>query len=359
MANKKEYNEGYNDAIEAIKKILNGQGSSEMDSQDGTTDDGRDMDLGNTPAGQKQQQQQRQQSGGSSGSGSKGEDSESQGGGGQGTVTPEDCAGQFADNVPSTPGGFMDGNEGNKLAEEEGYEPGPTGDAMSNQWKEVAIRAAQKAQGNAAGSFASKIMGIWKTTTDWKKSFRKIVGRALNTSDRRSAFANKNILATQNRVARTDKDKFDAVDYMCIFTDSSGSISDNDLKYMLSEIYQIALQLKPETLVVGQFDTRIQDIKVFRDAAEFRKYANVAQVKGRGGTECKCIWDLLHTDKRFKGTQSELVIIITDGYLTQYKRDPKTMGHLCWAILDNAGWECNNKETKTSTIHLDSKDIKK
>lgn len=286
-----------------------------------------------------------------------------------GQVQPEDCAGQYGSDMPGTPGGFMDAATGNKLAEEEGYDKGPTDDANSNDWKQIAIQQAQKdnradAHG-ARAQFYSKILGLWKTNTDWKKAFRRIIGRALNTQDRRRAFANKNILATQrdpngrSRIAATEFDKFDAIDYMTIFIDSSGSITDEMLRYMLSEVYNIALQLKPETLVLVQLDTQVQECQIFHDNREFQRYAKVATVKGRGGNYQQACWDFLRNDKRFARSQSELVIMFTDGWLDQHKRDPKTMMNLCWAIIDNPGFKLKYPETRTSVVYLDSENIKK
>ena len=370
MTNKKEFDKGYSDAVETIKKILGGQSqhssNNNPNNNQQTSQDGRDMDLGGTPAGDVLQKTQNNSNlSNNSGSnqqsqnGQNSSDSNSRGGGEQGVVRPEDCAGQFGNNMPDTPGGFTDTQEGNKLAEEEGYDKGPTDDAVAQGWKEAAINAAQKARGSKAGSLISKILDIWKTTTDWKKAFRKIVGRSLNTRDMRSAYANKNVLATRDMIARTDKDKYDVVDYMCIFTDSSGSISDDNLRYMLSEIYNIAYSMKPETLIVGQFDTKITDIQIFHNPQEFKKYTKNATVKGRGGTDCECIWKLLKTDKRFARNSAELVIIMTDGDLKQIKRDSKTMNNLCWVILDNANWDVEYNDSRTMCVHLKSEDIKK
>ena len=287
----------------------------------------------------------------------------------EGHVKLEDCAGQYGGDMPGTPGGFMDAREGNDLAEKEGYDEGPTDDANSNEWKRIAITQAQKDNRTDAhgerGKFYSKILDLWKTNTDWKKAFRKIIGRALNTQDRRRAFANKNILATQRdpngraRIAMADFDKFDALDYMTIFIDSSGSITDDMLRYMLGEVYNIALQLKPETLVLVQLDTQVQECQIFHDSTEFKRYAKVATVKGRGDNYQQACWNFLRNDKRFSRTQSELVIMFTDGRLYQHKRDPKTMSNLCWAIIDNPSFKLQYPETRTSVVYLNSKDIKK
>jgi hypothetical protein len=357
MANKKEYNKGYNEAIEYIKKILSGQSnqnSGNGNSQD--QDNGLDKDLSGTPAGntenQSHQQNQSQQQ---NQLGSQGQSS--RGNGSQGKVSASDCTDLTSS--PS-PGGITNSDIGNKIAKAEGYPEGSSEDGNAKDWKEAANNAEKSIKpGSKAGSLLSKIQILWKTQVDWKKAFRTIVGKSLNTTDKRRAFANKNVLVSQDRVARTDKDKYDNIDYVCVFTDSSGSVSDDDLRYMLGEIYSIIYNIKPETLVLGQFDTSITDIQTFHTPKEFKKYALCATVKGRGGTECKCIWDLLQNDPRFKRSSSEMVIIMTDGYLTTYRRNPKTMQNLCWVILDNPSFNNPNKDPKTSVIHINTSQIKK
>lgn len=357
MANKREYDQGYNEAIEYIKKILSGQNNQNSgNGNNQSQEDGLDKDLSGTPAGDAEKQSKQQnQSGNQSQSGNQGQSG--RGEGSQGKVTASDCTDMT--NSPS-PGGITNSDIGNQIAKAEGYPEGSTEDGNAKDWKEAANNAEKSIKpGSGAGALLSKIQALWKTQVDWKKAFRKIVGKSLNTTDKRQAFANKNVLVSQNRVARTDKDKYDNIDYVCVFTDSSGSVSDEDLQYMLGEIYSIIYNIKPETLVLGQFDTDITDIQTFKTPKEFKKYAMRATVKGRGGTECKCIWDLLQKDPRFKRTPSEMVIIMTDGYLTTYRRNPRTMQNLCWVILDNPSFDNPNKDPKTSVIHMSTAQIKK
>ena len=353
--NKKDYDEGYAAAVAHIKDMLHGSGDLNTSPQGNgsSSDDGMDMDLDGTPAGDAMKKNvQNNDDSSSSGSGGRGS-------GNQGEVSPEDMAGGFGQYTPKTPGGYMSSNEGNELAKKEGYNPGSADDANSKTWKEAALNAANNSKpGSKAGSLLSKILDIYKTTTDWKKAFKKIIGRSLNFQDKRSAYANKNALATRDMILRTEKDKYDVVDYMCIFTDASGSVTDDMLRYMLSEIYNIAYSMKPVQLVVGQFDTKITDVQIFRSSKEFKNYTKNAKVKGRGGTECKCIWDFMRNDKRLKGA-CQLVIIMTDGELSQYKRDSKTMNNLCWVILNNNRWNVEYKDARTTCIHLDSRNIKK
>lgn len=330
---------------------------------------------GGSNSGDRQQQQrgsgssggsdeQGEKKDGQSGGGSDGDKQNGQNGqGGQGEVTPQDCAGQYGDNMPSTPGGMMSTEEGNELAKAEGYEDSPmTDDTVASAWKEIAIKEAQKDnrtdKHGGKANFFSKILNLWKTSTDWKKEFKNVIGHALNPLSQRQAFANKNVLVSRGDISRTNKDQFDAIDFMTIFIDSSGSISDKMLQYMLSEIYAIALKKKPITLALIQLDTEARDVQIFHSLKDFQRAAKVMTVKGRGGNNQSKCWEFLKNDKRFKGKQSELVIMFTDGWLDQHKRDPKTMGYLCWAIVDNPAFKIEYPDPRTKTIYLDSNKIK-
>ena len=124
----------------------------------------------------------------------------------------------------------------------------------------------------------------------------------------------------------------------------------------------VALAKKPLKLYVVQCDTRIQEIKEYTSLDKLRKDFKSATVKGSGGTDLKPCWDLLTTDKRFKGRVPDLIMIFTDGGLygdTSYtKRNRRTMKHLCWCIIDNPSWNVYHPDQLTKTIHLSSKDIK-
>jgi hypothetical protein len=340
-----EYKKGYEAAIEAIKQALganNESGSGQSNN--------RDPRLQNPPVQGKSGSNQGNQSGNNQNSRTSKSDEN------QGVVRPEDCVGpNELGNIPSTPGTMMDRNTGDKIAEQEGYEKeGGSDAAVEKDWADTAIREATKLK----GSLKSKIEGLYKVTTDWKKELRKVVGISISPDEKRQAYANKNVLVTQDRIARTDKDKYDNVDYICAFIDSSGSMSDDQLKMCLSEVYSMALAKKPLKIVIIQCDTKIQEIKEYTSLQALKKDIIHASVKGRGGTELKPCWDLLRNDKRFKGRIADLVMVFTDGYLTQYKRDPKSMRNLCWVIIDNPSFELQYKDINTKRVIIKSEDIK-
>lgn len=359
--NKQEYDKGYQEAIEAIKKALAGNQGG------GSGGDGGDPRLQQPPVPQNGDnnndsgsgsgsQNQNQSGSGQSQSNSRTSSSDKN----QGIVRPEDCIGpDQLSNIPSTPGTFMDRQTGDKIAEQEGYDKeGGSDSAVEKDWADTAVREANKMDGKYAGTLKSKIEGLYKITTDWKKELRRIVGSSISPDEKRQAYTNKNILVAQDRIARTDKDKYDNMDYMCAFIDSSYSMTDDQLRLCLSEVYSVALAKKPIKLIIIQCDTKIQEVKEYTSLQQLKKDMIHATVKGRGGTELKPCWDLLRNDKKFKGRVADLVMVFTDGYLTQYKRDPKSMRNLCWVIIDNPGFNLQYKDINTKRVIINSNDVK-
>ena len=362
----KDWNDGYQAAIEAIRQAMqgnsSGQGSSNQNNNlpSDMTPPPSGNGSGSSGSKSSQGQQGQQDQNGSGGGGSRTNPNDSS----QGIVRPEDCVGsQGVDGMPKTPGGFFNKSDGDKLAQAEGYEKeGGNEGTVEKDWSEAAQKAARemsdKKAGDAMGRLKSTIEGLYKVSTDWKKALRQIVGKSINPEDKRQAYANKNILISQDRIARTDKDKYDNMDYMIAWIDSSGSMTDEQLKMCLSEVYSVALAKKPIKLYVIQCDTTIQDIKEYKTLQQLKKDMTSATVKGRGGTDVAPLWKLLRDDKKFNKVRPDLVMIFTDGYLTQIKRDRRTMNNLCWCIIDNPSFNVEYADTQTKCIHLKTSDIK-
>ena len=372
-----DYEQGYNDAINRIKEIvkqMQSEGKSDQEIED-ALDEINDPSTDQSGSGQSGQNKSKSKPGQPGSAGQTDDDIEkelqdaiqqsgksrtSKSDENQGVVRPEDCQGPDALNgVPGQPGGMVDRKTGDQIANSEGYDSGDAADAaLEKEWKDSALRTANKLKGKEAGYLKSKLEGLYKTSTDWKKALKKVIGTAISPEDRRQAYANKNVLIAQDRIARTDKDKYDNVDYIVAFIDSSGSMSDTQLKMCLSEVYSLALAKKPLKIVVVQCDTKIQSIDEYTDVRSLKRDMKTATVKGRGGTQLKPCWDLLKNDPKYKRRAAELVMVFTDGFLDQYKRDPKTMRNLCWVILDNPGFEVEYKEINTKAVYINTSDIK-
>ena len=371
----KEWNEGYQAAIEDIKKAMEG-GSGDGNGSSGDGSDNLPADMTPPPSGNSNgnqgkskgndgSQNQQGNSGNSSGGSRTSADDPN-----KGIVRPEDCVSNNGgiEDMPGTAGGFFNKEDGDKLAKSEGYDNnGGSSDAVERDWKDAAMNAVRnmpKDPGKAWGDFRSTIEGLYKVQTDWKKALKYVVGKSINDAEKRQAYANKNILISQDRIARTDKDKFDNMDYMIAWIDSSGSMSDDQLKMVLSEVYSLALQKKPVKLIVIQCDTRIQEIKEYSSIKELKADSLHAKVKGRGGTDVKPLWDLMagaiqkDFKKRHKGNP-DLVMIFTDGYVpSQYPRNKRLMNWLCWCILDNPAFNVQYNDSMTKVIHLKTADIR-
>lgn len=364
MANK-DYNEGYQSAIEAIKQALKGGGQG--------SDQGTPLPKGAKPVPvQSNSQQKKGQNGQSDQSKNQPNNSQDGAGGGQQNSNNRDADPSYGENVgdarnepipvnpgldkvPETPGGMIDEKTADDIVKSEGYESNAESVDRATTTIENKVK---NSMGSAPGALKSVLQKIFYKGSDWKKELKRVIGRSLNPYDKRSAYANKNTLVSQDRIARTDKDKFDNIDFIMCCIDSSGSVTDKELQYILSEIYAMALQIKPITLVVVQCDTRIQDVKIYNDIRSLKRDVIHAEVKGRGGTDFKDCWDFLKTDPRVKRKNCEVFIIFTDGECPQYPRDRRAMQNLCWCIFDNPGFETAYKDKFTWKVNIDTKNIK-
>lgn len=339
---------------DAFIKSLKDGGNPNSDPGDSGDNSGNDADGNSKDQGDASGESA--SSGGGSGSG--------RGDGEQGVVTAADQAAPSGlKDVPGTPGSFFDKSIGDQIAEEEGYEKtAGNQSSVEKGWEEKSREAANqiKKAGKGAGwdVFVTKVNQINRSGKNWRNELRKVVGRSISPVDKRRAFVAKNPLVTQNRLQRTDKDKFDAVNYIMCWVDTSASMSEEFLNACISEVYQVAVQKKPLSIVIAQFDTRVADLQIFNNTMELKKKLGRFKIKGGGGTDVKCCFDMLKEDKRFSRSCAELVMIFTDGVLTQYKRDPKHMNNLCWVICDNESWELKYKDPFTSRIYLSNKDYK-
>ena len=90
--------------------------------------------------------------------------------------------------------------------------------------------------------------------------------------------------------------------------DASGSISDDMLKDMLSEVKGVMTQFGDFTLTVATFDTSVYNMQVFtpQNIDEIHEY----EIEGGGGTEFNCIWEHLKDND----IEPKKLIVFTDGY---------------------------------------------
>jgi predicted metal-dependent peptidase len=83
------------------------------------------------------------------------------------------------------------------------------------------------------------------------------------------------------------------LNHMAFIEDVSGSIGQADSIRFNSEVKYIWETLKPKKLTLVQFDTKIQQVRVFNEGDEFDR----VEIEGRGGTSLACVRAWLEENK--------------------------------------------------------------
>lgn len=120
---------------------------------------------------------------------------------------------------------------------------------------------------------------------------------------------------------------------IAIAIDTSGSVTDEDLKFMLSEIQYIADTFNPSKLTIIDCDTDINNIY------EIEKGDSVLglQFTGGGGTSCKPILDYGEEHK------PAVLIYFTDGYM--YLPEVPPSFDMVWIIYGNPDFTLPHSKT--------------
>ena len=319
-------------------------------------------------------QSQSNGSGSQSQSNGSGSQSQSGGSGSQNGIlnSPRDLAGSGNKNIGDargesvdkkvisktyTPGGMIDEKTANEICKSEGYDP--NSQSVEEAQRDL-MNKAKATIGNAPGSIKSALGNIFYTNTDWKKLLKYVIGKSLSENED-ERYLNKNTYASRSGLARSPKDKYDNVDFICCCIDTSGSVTQKMFERMLSEVYTMALQKKPVALAIVQADTKIQDVQIFSNLREFKKKIPQIKIKGGGGTSfLNDLWQLIEQDKVLSRKKCELLMIFTDGYIGNPEQKPrsKKMDNLCWILVDNIGWEAKYPDRHTYKINVSAEQFK-
>lgn len=386
-----DFDEGYNAAVKAWKEMQNqqGQDSSNQSGNNGPQDqDGNggpaqkqlpklnpDEDIDSQLSGEDKSTQDAvkkalsdSKSGGSSGKQIGPNTTQDANGNTTRKVTPQDIQ---RDDMPA--GSFTPPQNGHDIAKAEGYDSSnPSESSVAKEWAEEAQKAAKK-MGKGHEGLKRLIDDITKTSTNWKKELRNIISTALSTTQTEYRYTNLNVLATQGRIAKTDKQKEDSVNYITVMVDTSGSMDIQTLRKCLNEVYTLAYQKKPEKLIVTMCDTQMAYAEMFDNPKLFSRDLKRITLHGGGGTDFNDFWKFL--SKGGKGYENiiegkprpmqnclmyptDIAIIFTDGYVTQIPRDKKKMKNLIWVIMDNPSWELQHKDRNTKVVYLKLDDVK-
>ena len=115
---------------------------------------------------------------------------------------------------------------------------------------------------------------------------------------------------------------------LAYFIDVSGSITDEQVLRCNSELKYIQQEIKPGKLTVVQFDTEIQDIRVFLEDEPFDKI----EIIGRGGTCLRCV-------KKYIDEHKPTAAVIFSDLECDPMVQPKDDIPIIWVVLSNYGFK--------------------
>lgn len=133
---------------------------------------------------------------------------------------------------------------------------------------------------------------------------------------------------------------------LVIAIDTSGSIGQHELTKCLSEIKGVCDTVKPESVRILYWDTKVCSDELYGDVsgacASLEQLTQTTKPQGGGGTMVQCVPDYI----REKQINAQAVIVLTDGYLGG-DWGAWTMP-LLWGILDNK----SAQPTIGKTLHI-------
>lgn len=185
---------------------------------------------------------------------------------------------------------------------------------IKSRLKETAEQVTKQA-GKIPGELSSILEAIKNKPPvfNWKRYFRRLIGNSITSE----------IQLTRMRPSKRFPDargiRMKRKPNIMVAVDTSGSISQDDLKDFFSEIHHVYRSGVNVTVV--EFDTKIQ--KVF----EYKDKPNI-EVHGRGGTDCTEVITYYKQHHDFSSC-----IIFTDGYLSTFKLP--ICQSLIWVIAKN------------------------
>lgn len=402
---KKEYDAGYQAAIDAIKKALSNNGKNNGNS--GNSGQG-DPDLNtninpannNGPMSKNAQQQQAgqlgngaggdgsmtvQQPGGGSGSGSDGQSGQGDSAGTPGGDRSSSESRKARQGEVSKLGGtFFDPKIGEQIAKDAGYSPSDAGGSASiadieQKWNKIGkqVQSALRERGTGIGNgLCAALDDLYRANFNWKQELRKIVGHAVSKTDFDDKWGKKRDLALYGEIRRFDVPTENNMS-TCVFAiDTSQSNLDN-LGILISETLQICRQKGLNVVTYAPYDYDLQ--AVFPVAT--RKPSDVKELlkelPGGGGTSIERALDTLEkgwkTGKldiygkevkiRRSGGRCQCLIVFTDGedtFPNLAKKKPSWIRNLIFVVANNNKPKAIQQliDAGYKVLYIDKNDIK-
>ena len=192
--------------------------------------------------------------------------------------------------------------------------------AVNNVVRAVQQAKAANAAGSIPGGIESMLNEFLKPIIPWESALMKFFTDLLS-EDYTWRRPNRRYQDVYLPSRFTDDGR---LEHLMYFLDVSGSITEKEIQRFNSEVKYIQDTLKPQKLTLIQFDTRIQDVRVFEEGEPFSKI----KIVGRGGTSLVCVRDYIEKHK------PTAAVIFSDLYCTPMQKLKQEIP-IIWVVVNS------------------------
>lgn len=189
---------------------------------------------------------------------------------------------------------------------------GDLSEASEEEWEERKIKAAKIAQGKDCGKLPAYLQNILVKLEPPKKDWRQILQEFITPELFDYSFnpPDKRLYAISECMLPDFNDEQEVVKNIVFFIDISGSMSNDDINDVYSEVAGAVAQFDSMSGYLGYFDTSIHNFESFEDINDVLKN----KPHSGGGTDFRICFEYLHKNDKVKIEDVAGIILLTDGY---------------------------------------------
>lgn len=201
-------------------------------------------------------------------------------------------------------------------------------DEFESGISDILVRASiqSKLNGDAPGSVPSEIeiylQKLLKPRLPWFRILQKYLN---NTTKNDYSFTrpNRRFFPTHHLPSLYNERLMD----LAIAVDTSGSVTDNDFVVFITEVGSILRMMKPETITLIQFDTKLKSVDKVHNIRDLSKL----KFTGRGGTRIRPVLEWSETNR------PQLLLVFSDGHFRMPQTKPSAP--MLWLIHNNDAFQ--------------------
>lgn len=208
------------------------------------------------------------------------------------------------DEQPGDGEGEGNGDQGDGVSKKKPILSKEERDRIKDEFREAILQAAQGAK---PGSLPSGVERLVRNLTAPKMDWRSLITMKIPSLAKNDySYQRPNKKYQYSGIVMPGLQREEAIE-VDVAIDTSGSISQQQLEEVLSEVAGLMDMYEEFTLRIWQFDTQVYGFETFTkdSASDISSY----QIKGGGGTSFQCNWDFMKAND----ITPKLFIMFTDG----------------------------------------------